>query len=303
MAPGAGRARDSDPALCEMVAAALERRMIAMQISVEHMRTLRPDDMAAAIELSSLAGWNQTADDWRMLLDLAPAGCFAIESDGQLVSTTTVVCYGKRLAWIGMVLTSPEFRGRGFARRLLAHALDYANSLGIETVKLDATDQGKKLYEKFGFHAEQSIERWVLPGTSNTALPGASSRPPQYSPTLDLDAICVDRTDMLEHLARRSQVYSHSKAFLFARAGRTTAYLGPCLANEPADVGVLVTECIHASPHASWSWDLLPANHNALAIASELGFNRQRQLTRMALGKPLRGRDDFIYAIAGFELG
>jgi hypothetical protein len=202
-----------------------------------------------------------------------------------------------------MVLTSPEFRGRGFARRLLAHALDYANSLGIETVKLDATDQGKKLYEKFGFHAEQSIERWVRPGTSNTALPGASSRPPQYSPTLDLDAICVDRTDMLEHLARRSQVYSHSKAFLFARAGRTTAYLGPCLANEPADVGVLVTECIHASPHASWSWDLLPANHNALAIASELGFNRQRQLTRMALGKPLRGRDDFIYAIAGFELG
>jgi GNAT superfamily N-acetyltransferase len=277
--------------------------MIAMQISVERLRTLRAEDMDAVIKLSSLAGWNQTADDWRMLLDLSPSGCFAIESDGQLVSTTTVVCYGNRLAWIGMVLTSPQFRGRGFARRLLAHALDYANSLGIETVKLDATDQGKKLYGKFGFHPEQSIERWVRPGASNTTSPGTSSRPPRYSPRLDFDAICADRTDMLEHLARRSQVYSHSKALLFARAGRTTAYLGPCLAYELADVRVLVSDCIHASPHASWSWDLLPANHNAVAIASELGFSRQRHLTRMARGRPLRGRDDFIYAIAGFELG
>jgi hypothetical protein len=40
-----------------------------------------------------------------------------------------------------------------------------------------------------------------------------------------------------------------------------------------------------------------------VAIASELGFKRQRQLTRMALGSPLRGRIDLIYAIAGFELG
>ena len=277
--------------------------MIDMQISVEHPRALRLCDLAAAVELSSLAGWNQTAEDWRMLLDLAPAGCFAVEADGQLVSTATVVCYGKQLAWIGMVLTKPEFRGRGFARRLLGHALDYANSLGIETVKLDATDQGEQLYESFGFRAEQSVERWVRPGVSTCPAPRNSSPPAPHSYELDFGAVCADRTAMLEQLARRSDLHVRPGVFLFARSGRTSAHIGPCLAPDPSGARAVIEECIHDSPHAAWSWDLLPANHNAVALAFDLGFTRQRQLTRMTVGKPLRGRDELTYAIAGFELG
>jgi GNAT superfamily N-acetyltransferase len=278
--------------------------MIAMQISVEP-RALRQGDVAAAVELSTLAGWNQTAEDWRMLLDLAPAGCFAIETEGQLASTTTLVSYGKKLAWIGMVLTRPAFRGRGFARRLLGHALDYANSLGIETVKLDATDQGRHLYESFGFRAEQSVERWVRAGDSNTAIPSSSSPLPQHLYELDFDAVCVDRANMLEQFARRRRtgVYMRHNAFSFVRSGRNTAYLGPCIASGSDHAGALVTDCIQAWPRAGWSWDLLPVNRKAVELASRLGFIRQRQLTRMTLGKPLRGRDESIYAIAGFELG
>ena len=277
--------------------------MIDMQISVEHPRALRLSDLAAAVELSSLAGWNQTAEDWGMLLDLAPAGCFAIEADGQLVSTATVVSYGKQLAWIGMVLTKPKFRGRGFARRLLGHALDYANSLGIETVKLDATDQGDQLYESFGFRAEQSVERWVRPGVSTCPAPRNSSSPEPHSYELDFSAVCADRTAMLEQLARRSDLHVRPGVFLFARSGRTTAHIGPCLAPDPSGARAVIEECIHDSPRAGWSWDLFPANRNAVALASDLGFTRQRQLTRMTVGKPLRGREELIYAIAGFELG
>ena len=72
-----------------------------------------------------------------MLLELAPAGCFAIEVDRLVAATTTLLCHGARLAWIGMVLTKPQYRHRGLARRLLAHALDQADALGIETVKLE----------------------------------------------------------------------------------------------------------------------------------------------------------------------
>jgi hypothetical protein len=68
-------------------------------------------------------------------------------------------------------------------------------------------------------------------------------------------------------------------------------------------VQALVTELIDQSPQDSWSWDLLPANRNAVAIASEFGFVRQRCLTRMTRGRPLHQRDQLVYAIAGFELG
>src|SRR5579864_5810973 len=129
------------------------------------LRRLAASDLPAALELSEQAGWNQTADDWRMLIDLAPEGCLAIEVNGELAATTTLLCYGQRLAWIGMVLTKKSYRGLGFARRLLTQALTLADEAAIETVKLDATDQGQPLYEKMGFRSEQAVERWIRPGT------------------------------------------------------------------------------------------------------------------------------------------
>ena len=142
--------------------------MIAMPVLAGQLRLLNSGDLAAAVKLSTSAGWNQTAEDWSMLMQLAPDGCFGIEVDGRLVSTTTLVCYGQRLAWIGMVLTDAEYRGRGFAGRLLAEALDRADSMGVETLKLDATDQGRPLYEKMGFIPEQAIERWTRVGPSGS---------------------------------------------------------------------------------------------------------------------------------------
>src|SRR6266566_1997328 len=97
----------------------------------ETIRTLAASDIPAAFELSTLAGWNQTANDWQLLLDLSPDRCFGIEAGGRVVATASLLCYGNRLGWIGMVLTRSEYRHRGFAKRLFVRALDHADSLGI----------------------------------------------------------------------------------------------------------------------------------------------------------------------------
>jgi GNAT superfamily N-acetyltransferase len=286
-----------------MVSTDFIKPMIAMQNSTDQLRLMTTRDLQAAVELSSSAGWNQTIEDWSMLLDLAPDGCFAIEAHGQLVSTITLLCYGQRLAWIGMVLTKPEYQGRGYARRLLAHALDCADSLAIETVKLDATDRGRQIYENFGFHAEQPVERWSRPGVARPDFFGNSFPVSEYARDLDLHAFGVDRSVMIERLAERSEVYTDSDAFLLNRKGCTTAYLGPCVSSDPTAGRALIRESIDASSRSSWFWDLLPSNRDAITLAPELGFTCQRLLTRMARGKPLHQRADMIYAIAGFELG
>src|SRR5215469_9554793 len=182
--------------------------MKEIEISRTQLRALNSGDVEAAVELSSSAGWNQTAEDWQMLLDLAPDGCFAVEADGELVSTTTMAFYGNRLAWIGMVLTRPEYRGLGFARQLLAHALDYASIRRVQTVKLDATEFGQPLYAKFGFLAEQTVERWVRPGTASSPSHGNCFDRGEFSCDLDAHAFGADRSTMLKRLAGRSQVYA-----------------------------------------------------------------------------------------------
>ena len=52
----------------------------------ETMRDIRAGDVPAAFQLSARAGWNQTEEDWRTLLELASHTCLVIEVNGQLAA-------------------------------------------------------------------------------------------------------------------------------------------------------------------------------------------------------------------------
>jgi GNAT superfamily N-acetyltransferase len=270
------------------------------------VRRLAAPDLPAALGLSEQAGWNQTADDWRMLIDLAPEGCLAIEVDGELAATTTLLCYGRRLAWIGMVLTKKCYRGRGFARRLLTQALSLADQTAIETVKLDATDQGRPLYEKMGFRSEQAVERWTRAGTGNatgTTIP-VGERPAENWRMADQRAFGADRFELLERLARRGQPpFVMDGSYCFTRPGRYSHYLGPSVCDAPRTARALIERALPIAGDRDCSWDLFPTNAAAAAIARDLAFTPTRRLQRMVRGKDLHADVDSIYAIAGFELG
>src|SRR5258708_34868818 len=168
------------------------------------IRILQEQDIAIAAELSAEAGWNQPPDDWGLLLRLHPEGCFGIDCDGRLVATATLVCYGAQLGWIGMVLTNSPYRHRGFARTLVLQAIQQADKLGVESLKLDATDQGQPLYESLGFRVEQPVERWWRAGPSSL---DNLRRVAGLLPTaveLDLAAHAANRSRMLHLLAERS---------------------------------------------------------------------------------------------------
>ena len=270
--------------------------------SSEKMRRLHAEDIPAATQLSAQVGWNQTEEDWHTLLQLSPDGCLAMEVDSHLAATTTLLCYGRRLAWIGMVLTSHEYRRRGLARKLLTNALEQADKRGIETIKLDATEQGQPLYERFGFRSEQETERWSRPGGLTSQLPAA--RTSVEEPWRDSDSLVfgADRSQLLERLAQLNPPRSISQSYLFSRLGRVTAYVGPCVSKHPETARRMIEDCVR-NTKCGWSWDLFPRNRNAVALARNLGFSPQRHLVRMARGNELREKENAIYAIAGFELG
>jgi RimJ/RimL family protein N-acetyltransferase len=272
-------------------------------MSQENLRLLCPADLGGAVKLSRPANWNQTIDDWKMLLRLDPQGCFAIELDHEIVATTTLFCYGKRLAWIGMVLTRPDYRRRGFAKRLMQAALERASNLKIETIKLDATADGQPLYEKLGFKSEQVIERWFRDGKSMiiATQPALRTVPPALG--MDHEAFGADRALLLQELACRNPPDSIGEAYNFSRDGARHRYLGPCIARDQKSARTVIEHTLQASPGSSWYWDLLSSNHNAIDLAARFGFAPQRRLERMVLGDSLTKNDRMVYAIAGFELG
>jgi GNAT superfamily N-acetyltransferase len=265
------------------------------------LRRLTILDIPSAVNLSTLAGWNQTVADWNTLLRLQPDGCLGVECEGVVVATTTLICYGDQLAWLGMVLTHPSHRKQGFARRLVASAIRMAEQQRIRSVKLDATDLGLPLYESLGFRKEQLIERWRLPaGVGGVLRSGASTGTPDYE--LDREAFGADRRRLLEMLAESMAPQIASDGFALARPGVGASYLGPCVARSPESARFLIEGCL-LMHGAEWFWDLFPANIAAAAIAKDLGFRRTRTLTRMVKGQETEGCEQMIYAAGGFELG
>lgn len=243
------------------------------------IRALRAEDVPRCMRLVELAGWNQTAEDWARLLRLARVwGLFA---DGELATTTSAYVHPDGVAWIGMVLTDPRWRGLGFASLLMEEAL----RMDARCFRLDATAMGAPLYRKFGFVDERAIERWErqpAPAEKHNALPSAGWG---YEPRL------------LAELGKESCAVPGGFAML--RSGRLGWYFGPCL-------GENLSQCV------DWAigqhlgdlifWDLFPDDAEAVRVATSRGFRRVRELVRMRRGPALPAPCN-VHAICGFEFG
>ena len=188
-----------------------------------------------------------------MLLRLNPGNCFGIDADGRLVSTATLMCYGTQLGWVGMVLTNQTYRRRGFARTLLLHAIERADQLGIESLKLDATEQGQPLYESLGFRAEQPVERWWRPQQPPC---GAAIQPASNLVDHDSQAYGADRTELLRALTKRSKVQAQP----------------PMDSASPGPAGTPTTS-VRAS-HKAWSLPAVPSKRSQARNLTGISFRK-----------------------------
>jgi GNAT superfamily N-acetyltransferase len=205
-----------------------------------------------------------------------------------------------------MVLTLPEFRGRGLARQMMEHALDFCTRRGVHWVKLDATDMGVPLYERLGFRAECMVERRLrAPANAPAHFAQWNGDVPLE---LDRRAFGADRAALLADLAPLGAASNGKYAYAMGRSGSQASYFGPCV-SESADAARCMLEWFLAA-HATEAvlWDVLPENPAAAALADEYGFKTVRRLTRMSLAlqqgaAPIGTDTALTFAIAGFEYG
>ncbi len=266
--------------------------------------TIRPlvaGDLEFAMRLKDAAGWNQTEDDWRRLLELDPEGCFLAQVDGAPAGTATGITWGAT-GWVGMMLVDSERRRHGLGTLLLDRVVRHLrDERRCATVRLDATPVGKQLYDRHGFVDEYRLERRLRPPARihGPALPPADEILP-----LDREAFREDRAALLGTLLRRPQFSAQTRdGYLLARPGTRAAFIGPWVARDAATAEALLRAALAAIGDRAVVVDVPRPNGAALEIAARHGFAAQRELIRMALGPP--GREDLgrIFGSAGPELG
>jgi GNAT superfamily N-acetyltransferase len=283
-----------------------------------HLRTMAKQDFPAGLRLKELAGWNQTPADWNRFLDASPEGCFVAEVDGKVCGTATTISFENKFAWIGMVLVDPEYRSRGIGTKLLERTIEYLDQRRMPTMKLDATTQGKPLYEKLGFVTEYGIERWVLkrPARADAEI-ADSSRASLSTAQLvsilnkDREVFGADRTSLLRSLDVETPHFTMGawdsgmlQGYTFGRRGSFADHLGPWMANEATAACCLLDEFLARSSRETIVVDCLAANPVAVELLRTSGFSYARMLTRMYRGQnQYPGNPDALCAILGPEFG
>jgi len=278
-----------------------------------NLRLLTRSDIPAGMVLKDYAGWNQTPADWERFLRASPTGCFAVEMDGKVVGTSTTITYGGRVAWIGMVLVDPAYRGRGIGTRLLERAVEHLEETGVATIKLDATPQGRSIYEKMGFVPEYEIERWVLYRAAATVPAPAQAPLPDIEKIIeaDLEAFGADRSELLRSLHADAPDFTLAVelegeviGYALGRGGSRADHLGPWMAWDRPTGRELLDEFLRRSARDTVFVDCLKNNEMARELLSSRGFLISRPFTRMVRGpNTYPGHPELLCAILGPEFG
>ncbi|HRJ72730.1 MAG TPA: GNAT family N-acetyltransferase [Terrimicrobiaceae bacterium] len=272
---------------------------------------LVPALIASAVRLSEQAGWNQLAGDWERTLRLAPEGVKVwTDETGEVRASYSVIGYGRRVAWIGMILVDTAWRGKGLGKLAFAGALEDARAAGYAVLGLDATDLGEPIYRKFGFAVCRPIARWGGILRSAAAPEGTPEIREGFSPELaklDRDVCGEDRSlvlaDLADHGGRliRLEEDGRTEAYAGIRPGRNAFHLGPVVARSGDAAGRILDAAARVLGGRKVFADVFEMGSAAFAAR---GLEPMRQLQRMTL--PLE-RDclcrDGVWCAAGFELG
>uniref|UniRef100_A0A7C4QRR0 GNAT family N-acetyltransferase n=1 Tax=Schlesneria paludicola TaxID=360056 RepID=A0A7C4QRR0_9PLAN len=266
------------------------------------VRPFTAADIPFGMSLVGQVGWNQRAEDWRRMLRLQPDGGLVAEWEGRPAGTV-MVCLFEDVAWVSMMLVDAALRRRGLGRRLMEHALQFAESRGAQTVRLDATPLGQPLYEQLGFQADFPLERFVGQPRGGRRHPVVPCDPAAAA-EWDRAITGTNRRRLLELLATEAPCWRlpNWQGYITYRLGGTAVQIGPCVAEDTAGPRLLE----HVFDLFAGETVLLdiPCGHAAArALAEQCGLRPQRRLLRMTRGARVVERTDSLWASFGPEKG
>lgn len=279
------------------------------------IRAMQKRDIEQAMRLKNSEGWNQTEQDWEILLRLSPKTCLVAVSDREVIGTVTAVNYSNELAWIGMMLVNKKYRRRGIGSLLLKDNIKRLK--GCRIIKLDATPVGRNVYIKLGFEDEYTISRMTISPLPEQQITYSGKATPlgahdiRTIADLDKAVFGADRTDLIESIL---ETYP-DKALKLERDGRIAAYclrrdgvkhnhLGPVIASTIEDAQTLLSAAMSGLAGKAVVLDVPQNKIKLLKWLGSLGFRERRSLTRMYYkNNYIPKQREWEFAICGPEMG
>ncbi len=278
------------------------------------LRDAAADDLSAISALREAVGW--TVHEWalRAVIGVRHARCVVALDGGILAGVGSGIAYGS-LGFVGNMVVAETHRRRGIGSAILRAITDYLDAAGCVRVELNATPEGRPLYERhgfasMGFSATARITRDVgLAPDPAIGVRRASSEDLGPLAAYDRPRFGGDREPVLALLLYDPD----ARLFLAARDGELVGYaclrtdaprIGPLLADDPGVAETLTVEAFAVADAAGeLRLNLPPNNHAGSAWLRGLGVEIEPWDGRMARGPQIPRRDDTVYGMAVGALG
>jgi GNAT superfamily N-acetyltransferase len=272
-------------------------------------------DLPAIGSLRESVGWTAHAWALRAVIGVPYARCVVVEGDGTLVAIGSGIAYGP-IGFVGNMVVAQAHRRRGLGSAVLAAVTGFLEDAGCSRVELNATPEGRLLYESHGFASIGTSATTRIPRTAELARdPATTVRP---ASTDNLEALASydrprfggDRRPLL------ALVLSDTSATVVVaeRDGTTVGYacvrsdpprIGPMLADDPAVAETLLVDAFSAlDPGADGlRLNLPPNNRPGADWLRGLGLEIEPWDGRMARGPQVPRREETVYGMAVGALG
>lgn len=275
-----------------------------------HVRTMRPEEIAIAIDWAAAEGWNPGHGDAACFAAPDPEGFLIGEIDGVPAATISCVNYDERFAFLGFYIVRKELRGRGYGLRIWNAAIAHA---GGRIIGLDGVVAQQANYAKSGFALAYANVRYG--GLARLDAPSADVVPLQDLPfgAVEADDATVfpaPRAGFLRawidapgHQGRALVRDGRLAAWGVIRPCRTGFKIGPLVADDRAAAEAVLAALLPRSGGEAVFLDVPAVNRRAVGLAQDLGLAPVFETARMYTGPIAPLRLERLFGVTTFELG
>ncbi|MBU5445319.1 GNAT family N-acetyltransferase [Paenibacillus sp. MSJ-34] len=256
------------------------------------IREMSADELERVVQLKPPA-WSDIKPYFGIYLRQPSCMPFVAVEDGEIVGVANGSRQGD-VGWLGHVIVSPAYRGRGIGKRLVLFMIDRMKQSGCRTIALIASKDGEPLYRKLGFReADQYVffsneEPAGAPRQEGIRLAEAADYEAVLQ--LDRDATGEDRSYLLDE--------HRDRLWVVGEKGSPRGYYAPQLGNGAVvaadeEAGSLL---LHYKHSLNGTRSVIPeANEAASRILSRWCVRHEETLARMVLGADIAWKPERIY--------
>jgi predicted N-acetyltransferase YhbS len=295
--------------------------------------SIRPftlDDVDFAVKVTGEEEWGYSKEDFTLMFLMGVGDNFIAQEEPskRAIGMLSTYDYGNKVAWIGNVVVSEDYRHRGVAGSLIKHSVRELRRQGVKTVRLYSKMNTEQLYHQLDFISEGTIGVFTKTlGTRQSARTiGVSSSAKELvriseanaEQIFDLDGKCfgADRRKVLLSIIRgrgsiclaKSNGYARKNlvAYVMASEGESEFIVGPWVCDpEKLDVAEdLINSVIMQSKRRKVTVATSIDNIPCTKTLEKLKFVKTIEVRKMRKGRNLyNGKSSWIFGIGGLEKG